>query len=116
MDTPLKLETCQTQGEMERIWNMLENFTAIQSTYDPPCNEMKSTVTYNPRPKWYKYLYINFKYIDKNYQEIINVRDFGLEGLWSTAGGFIGIFVGTSLSQVPELVAMAWTWLQNRMK
>ena len=119
MYTPLKLDTCQTQGDMKRIWNMLENVTAIQaihSTYDPPCNEMKATVTYDPRPKLDKWLVISFKYIDKNYQEIINVRDFGLESLWSTAGGFIGIFVGTSLSQIPELVAMAWTWLKNRIR
>lgn len=116
MYTPLKLEICKTQGDMKRIWNILQNFTAIHSKYDPPCNEMKSTVTYDPRPRHKKYLFIGFKYIDKNYQEIVNVRDFSLESLWSTAGGFVGIFVGTSLSQIPELVAIAWKWLQNRIK
>ena len=54
--------------------------------------------------------------MEKSYQEIINEREFGLESLWSTVGGFIGIFVGTSLSQVPSFVTFAWNWMQGLKK
>jgi len=116
MYTQLNLEICDTREDMETIWNMLDNFTAIHSTYDPPCNEMELTVTYNARPTDGKLLFLKFKYLDKNYQEIVNERDFGLESLWSTVGGFVGIFVGVSLSQVPDLVDMTFTWLQKLIK
>ena len=37
------------------------------------------------------------RYKDKLYQEIVNVRDFGLGSFWSNVGGFTGIFIGYSL-------------------
>ena len=54
--------------------------------------------------------------MDKSYEEIINEREFGLESLWSTVGGFVGIFVGTSLSQVPSFIVLLWNWMKNAMK
>ena len=39
------------------------------------------------------------------YQEIENVKDFGVENCWSGIGGFIGIFLGYSLLQIPDLTA-----------
>ena len=53
-----------------------------------------------------------FKYMDKSYQEIVNEQDFEFESLWSAVGGFIGIFVGASLSQVPAMMADAWKLIQ----
>lgn len=111
----LKFDTCETPEDMKKVWKMLQNFTHIQSTYLPPCNEMKFAVTYY---SYYAHesLAFNFKYMEKNYQEIINEREFGPESLWSTIGGFVGIFVGTSLSQVPSLIASFYSWMQNMMK
>ena len=92
---------------------MLQNFSQIHSTYHLPCNEMKLTVTYDQQkldnhwgplltdvgnplsPKVDDVLSIESRYLDPNYQEIINEREFGIESLWSTVGGFVGIFVGT---------------------
>ena len=54
--------------------------------------------------------------MERNYEEIINERDFGFESLWSTVGGFVGIFVGTSLSQVPNFIACVFNMIQNLMK
>ena len=58
-------------------------------------------------------LRISVKYQNKTYEEIINEREIGFENLWSSIGGFVGIFVGTSLSQVPRLVSLVWTRLQK---
>ena len=110
---------CRTPEEMEKSWRMLQNFTHIFSSYNPPCNEMKLAVTYDKQPIFAherNFLFMKFKYTDKNYQEIVNVREFGLESLWSSVGGFVGIFVGTSLSHLPSLIAMHWTWMQHKIK
>ena len=61
-------------------------------------------------------LITSFNYIDKNYQEIANERDFGFESFWSAVGGFIGIFVGASLSQVPALITNGWIFLKKLRK
>ena len=54
----------------------------------------------------YKKFLINFRYPEENYQEIENVRDFGFESFWSAVGGFIGIFMGYSMLQIPELLSI----------
>ena len=128
MSTSLKLKTCKTPEDMQKIWSLLRNVTRIQSSYHPPCNEMKLAVAYVQQKtdefwaqkfsafKDHGFLGIEFQYMDKNYQEIINEQEFGLESLWSTVGGFIGIFVGTSVSQAPRLIVNSLAWLKNKMK
>ena len=113
MNDDLKLESCKTPDDLKRIYKMTQNLGDIFSEYDPPCNVMKLNVAYNMRPWYTDSLRIAFMYEEKDYQEIINEREFGLESLWSTVGGFVGIFVGTSLSQVPTLLAKSWTSLQK---
>ena len=110
-----KPEICNNSETLKKIWNMVQNFTQIQSKYEPPCNEMKLTVTSDTQTPENSFQ-LNFRYLDKNYEEIVNEREFGIESLWSTVGGFVGIFVGTSLSQLPKLVTITWTWLRNLMR
>ena len=125
MSTKLRMKTCNSPKDMEKIWTMLQNFTRIHSMYPSPCNEMKLSAMYdqhkteNPWNDGYsshQFLKMNIKYMDKSYQEIVNEREFGFESLWSTVGGFIGIFVGVSLSQAPSLVAHFLTWTKNLIK
>ena len=54
------------------------------------------------------HLVLDFVYMDDFYEEIINVRDFGFESLWSGVGGFVGIFLGYSLLQIPDLLQSLW--------
>ncbi len=42
--------------------------------------------------------------MEKYYQEIEYVQDFGFESFWSGVGGFVGIFLGYSLMQFPEFL------------
>ena len=46
------------------------------------------------------------KVIYKNdyYQQIKYVPDFGFESFWSGVGGFVGIFLGYSMMQFPEMM------------
>ena len=43
-------------------------------------------------------------YTENYYQEIANSQDFSLEAFFSGVGGFIGIFLGYSILQIPELL------------
>ena len=43
-------------------------------------------------------------YLEEMYQEIVNHRDFDMEMLGSSVGGFVGMFLGYSLWQCPEMI------------
>ena len=119
MQGSLTLKTCKTQEEMEKIWSRLQNLNEIQLSYDPPCNQMKLAVTVVGQPTTHKRIPLfeySFKYMEKTYEEIVNEREFGINSLWSSVGGFVGIFVGTSLSQLPTLIAAACSWIQKILK
>ena len=49
------------------------------------------------------YLDIQFRLVNERYQVITNTRGFTIESCWAGIGGFIGIFVGVSLMQLPGL-------------
>ena len=51
---------------------------------------------------------LRFKYIDENYLEIKNVRDFEVAGLLANAGGLIGVFLGYSLVHATQLFDIPW--------
>ena len=50
------------------------------------------------------YLDMEFVVANKILQEIIYVREFGIESCWSGIGGFVGIFVGYSILQLPDML------------
>ena len=60
------------------------------------------------------HLVLDFVYMEDFYQEIINVRDFGFESFWSGIGGFVGIFLGYSLLQIPDLLHSLWASTSNK--
>ena len=116
---PLNYGLCKTPDEMKKIWEILNSRSKsnkIRSKYLPPCDEMKLAATYDSSYDPYDSVLAEFYYMDKNYEMIVNEREFSLESLWSAIGGFVGIFVGTSLSQAPSLIASSWNWMRNRMK
>ena len=49
------------------------------------------------------YLMISIVYSTSQYQEIINVRDFDFDSMFSSMGGFVGIFLGHSLLQFGDI-------------
>ena len=62
------------------------------------------------------YFRLTIPYATDTFQEIRNVKDFGFETLWSSAGGFVGIFLGYSLLQIPELFEIDWKKYWKKMK
>ena len=49
------------------------------------------------------------------FRETRNVKAFGLLSLWSQIGGFVGIFLGYSLLQVPEIITYIIGWAKRVM-
>ena len=74
----------------------------IISSISPPCNEMEITITSEVRttsrkPMNHYDAELEIFYNMQKYQEIKNVRDFGMDGAWSSIGGYVGLFIGCSL-------------------
>ena len=56
------------------------------------------------------FLKIKFRMQDDHYQEILNIRDFGIDDLWGNIGGYVGMFCGYSILQ------MTTTLIKNVME
>ena len=52
-----------------------------------------------------KHLTIKVSYVESTYQETENVKEFPFESFFSSLGGFIGIFLGYSMLQIPEILS-----------
>ena len=100
------LSQCKTLEELNRVKKDLDNYKYILKSCGSPCSRMTSRTTIirgNVKSgKKPKSIEISFKYLTETYNEIINQRDFGVESLWSSIGGFVGIFVGYSVVQIPD--------------
>ena len=103
------LNECTRASQMAQIYRLLENKKLVFDSYKPPCYYMTVvTGVLKNSMEWGLYLVLEVVYMDDFYQEIINVRDFGFESFWSGIGGFVGIFLGYSLLQTPDLVQSMW--------
>ena len=89
----------------------------VTSLITPPCDKMSLSTSIEKSNTVRKYLgqlmVLRFNYLNEDYQEILNVRDFGLETFWSSIGGFIGIFLGYSLLQIPDLLIIGILWVKR---
>ena len=104
------LEQCKTTSEMKKAHDLIGHPKTVMNEIDSPCLDMKAVVTYNKNTNFddpfnaVKDHKITFTYKEDEYQEIENIRAFGMEALWSGIGGFVGIFLGYSTMQLPDLV------------
>ena len=93
------------------------NVTKGTQLYTPSCNKMMVTYDMTKSDSDGSGL-LEFKihYSTDNYKEIRNIRQFGLYDLWSQIGGFVGIFLGYSLLQIPEIITNLISWLTKTIK
>jgi hypothetical protein len=49
-----------------------------------------------------------FIFQNPNYREIVHVQSFCIESWIGNAGGYIGLFLGVALWQIPEFIAFLW--------
>lgn len=116
--TSTNTSNCSSFKEFQRVQNMIWTDPMakqvkikedIFSSFTMPCNEMNIIVGTQEKTKKKctqskakcnaekNDALLKISYRLQKYQEVRNVRDFGLESLLSYIGGYVGIFVGYSL-------------------
>ena len=104
---------CRTSEEMSKIYHYLTNKEKIWSLYDQPCNYMKVSVETIQQPNYQRYILLHFAYMIESFEEYVNHREFGIEGLGAGIGGYVGIFLGYSFLQIPSTMNDLWIWLKR---
>ena len=106
---------CTTSSEMKIIYKEVKNKEYVFSEYDQPCEYMEVSLGASQHSSSYDNVtLLELQYMKHNYQEIVNIKDFELESLWSSVGGFVGIFLGYSLLRVPDLIQILFEWFQTK--
>ena len=98
-------------------------FGNISKLYNEPCYQATSVVSLAqsliPLENEYRSTFatasqmnvkIEIEYAMKGYKKATNHRSFGMLSLWSQIGGFVGMFLGYSLLQLPTV---AWKHIRN---
>ena len=95
---------CQSSDELKMANFFIENYRDVLASYDPPCVDMTTLVMVD-KELLETHENFDFKvvYTEDYYQEIQNSQDVSFETFFSGVGGFVGIFCGYSIMQVPEL-------------
>ena len=103
-----KYKECQSHEQFQKAYQALSNYKDTLRSYERPCVDMRVLVREQlnePLKNRHKEIDIKLTYNEGTYQEIINTRDFGMDSFWTSVGGFVGLFLGYSISQVPDLIA-----------
>ena len=75
------------------------------SSYNPPCVDMQvSTKVSKEEENSMQDPCVRISYSKSYCPNILNERNYGLQSFISGVAGFIGIFLGCSLLQIPELL------------
>merc|ERR1719414_1000890 len=102
---------------MKSIYDEIKNKEYVFSKYDQPCDYMEVSLGAVQHSSSYENVtLLELQYMKQNYQEIVNIKDFELESLWSSVGGFVGIFLGYSLLRVPDLMDTLFEWFKTKQR
>merc|ERR1712062_446999 len=98
-----KMSFCESSNDFKKLQNMTSSYREMLNIHS--CTSMDSLVfrakTFSPDSE---HITIKLSYMEYIYQETENVQDFTFESFFSSLGGFIGIFLGYSMMQIPELL------------
>ena len=116
LDIPGLPGACTRPSQMMSVYDNIESSKQLLNTYKQPCNEMRIVTSLQRQTYWQdSLLYLEFMYMDENYQEIVNHRDFTISSFFSNTGGFVGMILGYSLLQAPDEIGRMWDWFRARM-
>ena len=102
----IEKELCQSKDQLKLLYDTTSSYKRVASTYDFSCIGMDTLVTNSKTlRKAAQHITFRINYMDDSYQETENFRDFNFESFFSSLGGFIGIFLGYSMLQIPELLS-----------
>ena len=120
--------TCKTPEQFQKVTRVLQR-SEEEAGYTQPCAEMSVGVVKNEfednliisgkdqnkdSRKDMGELIINVKYPKSTYHEILNRREITFDSFWSSTGGFVGMFLGYSVMQVPQIIFVVVKWSMNQ--
>ena len=111
------VKECNSPKELKDANEIRRDFKKMLKDYEAPCIDMFSSVVWNMLENWKTCdgcTYIEIQYLEKYYEEIQQSKDFGFQDFISNLGGFIGIFLGYSMLQIPELLGKLFVYLQMK--
>ena len=59
--------------------------------------------------------YLSIIFTSPLYKEIVHGRDYDIEGLVGNGGGYVGLFLGFAIWQIPDFCTMAFRWLSKEI-
>lgn len=99
-------DVCHSPSKLNEAFKRLDNLNEILDENERPCDDMLvlliDSINSNPIPVP-KDISIQFYYTEKVYEEIQYIQAIGFENWLSNVGGFVGIFLGYSIMQFPEI-------------
>ena len=102
----LEMDICKSSDELRKLQIMISSHRKKFMINGRSCITMDNLVfrtnEYEPDSK---HLTIKISYVESTYQETENVKEFPFESFFSSLGGFIGIFLGYSMLQIPEILS-----------
>ena len=111
LDPTPAYNTCTSNNDLKMAKHFIHHFAP---SYDPPCVEMTSLVTYSKNLDQLPHQFLlKVIYTERFYQEIKNDRDFCFVPLFSSVGGYLGLFLGYSLLQIPDLLHVVTSYMQG---
>ena len=105
---------CESPSELKQIYHRIQNYKDVLVSYDSPCVEMSVATKLDEKEgnKWDE-PQIKVIYTKATYQHIENTESFNDESFLSGVGGFVGIFLGYSILQIPELLGSVFARLRK---
>ena len=114
-----KLSKCDQEKLREFInYSPPNYFDALAKDYLPPCSQMSSVVTHHERlikTGQSQTLALKLDY-PVEYRETVNQQAYNFYALWSQIGGLVGIIVGYSLMQIPDVIEFLVNELPSHYK
>lgn len=100
-------QICMDPEKLSMAYHIISDVKKVLRLNDRPCDEMlllaSDSINYKPATR-VKDMSIAFYYTEKMYEEIQYTKAMGFESWLSNVGGFVGIFLGYSMMQFPELI------------
>ena len=118
-----QLPKCSTKEQMKQIFEM--NLTGQH----PPCKQIKKVLHTYEELKYIEndpfeslkdpndiHFMVNIRFEDSSFMEIKHVRAFDIESLIGNAGGYLGLFTGYAILQLPSLIFLTVGWAKKRCR
>ena len=114
----LSINCNQTQyGLFKKSYTPFGYFNTVSKLYKMPCTQLNNIVTTTKSYILIEDINITtlaFKFVyPTNYRETINKQVIVFTEVWSRIGGFVGILIGYSIMQIPEMFENLLKWVKH---